>query len=50
MKLVRKLRKRWQQWWFYQDRPVIAERHHYVKEAVQQGNQNPVGRAKRGRQ
>ncbi|MGX2948576.1 hypothetical protein [Frederiksenia canicola] len=50
MKLVKKLRKRWQQWRFQRQKPVIAERHHYLKQAILQGNQNPVSRAKRGRQ
>ncbi|MGX3066440.1 hypothetical protein [Ursidibacter arcticus] len=49
MKFVKKLRKRWQLWQFQQQKPVIAERHHYLKQAIQQGNQHPVGRAKRGR-
>lgn len=49
MTLIKKLRKRWQQWRFYRRRPDLTELHNVVRAAVAQGNQNPVGRAKRGR-
>lgn len=48
-KLINKLRQRLQQWLFYRRRPDLAERHNWLRAAVAQGNQNPVGRAKRGR-
>ena len=49
MKLIKTLRQRWQQWRFYRRRPDLAELHNMVRAAVAQGNQHPVGRAKRGR-
>lgn len=49
MKLVKKLRKRWQLWRFQRQKPQVAERHQLLKQAILQGNQHPVGRAKRGR-
>lgn len=49
MKLIKKLRRRWQQWHFYRRRPELAELHNVVRTAVEQGKQNPVGRARRGR-
>lgn len=49
MKLIKKLRKRWQLWRFAKQKPVIAERRGYLLLAIRQGNQSPVGRAKRGR-
>lgn len=49
MRFLIKLYKRWQRWRFAKRKPVIAERHSILKEAVRQGNQSPVSRAKRGR-
>ncbi|MDY2946560.1 MAG: hypothetical protein SOS93_01730 [Mannheimia varigena] len=49
MTLIKKLRQRWQQWRFYRRRPDLAELHNVVRAAVAQGNQHPIGRAKRGR-
>lgn len=48
-KLINKLRQRLQQWLFYRRRPDLAERHNWLRAAVEQGKQNPVGRARRGR-
>lgn len=50
MKLIKKLRKRWTQWRFYRRNPELAELHNVVRVAVEQGKQNPVGRARRGRE
>lgn len=49
MTLMKKWRKRWQQWRFYRRHPELAELHNVVRTAVAKGNENPVGRAKRGR-
>lgn len=49
MKLIKKLRKRWQLWRFQKQHPVVAERRAFLIEAIKQGNYCPVGRAKRGR-
>lgn len=49
MRLVKKLRKRWQMWRFLQKQPHIAERRAYLRQAIKLGNTHPVGRAKRGR-
>lgn len=50
MKLINKLRRRWQLWRFYRRAPELAERHNWLRAAVEQGKQNPVGRARRGRE
>lgn len=47
MKLIKKLHKRWTLWRFYRRNPELAELHNVVRAAVEQGKQNPVGRAKR---
>lgn len=39
MKFLKKLRKRWQGWRFQKQNPVVAERHAYLKTAVQLGKQ-----------
>lgn len=50
MKLMKKLRKRWIQWRFYRSNPELAKLHNVVRAAIEQGKQNPVGRARRGRE
>lgn len=40
MKLVKKLRKRWQAWRFAKRNPVVAERRYLLTQAVKQGKQN----------
>lgn len=49
MKLIKKLRQRWQQWRFYRRRPDLAELHNVVRAAVAQGKQQSVRKATRGR-
>lgn len=43
MKLVKKLRKRWQQWRFQQQKPQVAERRTLLLQAVKQGKSQEGG-------
>lgn len=47
MKYLKKLRKRWQGWRFAKQHPRVAERRAFITEAIKQGVENPVGRARR---
>lgn len=47
MKFLKKLRKRWQGWRFAKQNPTVAERRGFLAEAIKQGVENPVGRARR---
>lgn len=40
MKLLKKLRKRWQAWRFAQQKPVVAERRTLLLQAVKQGKRD----------
>ncbi|MDD6910763.1 hypothetical protein [Actinobacillus minor] len=44
---MKKLRKRWQSWRFAKNHPDLAERWGFLTEAIKQGAENPVGRARR---
>lgn len=37
MKLLKKLRKRWQQWRFQQQKPTVASRRGVIQQAIAQG-------------
>lgn len=43
MRLVKKLRKRWQQWRFQQQNPVVANRRALLTQAVKQGKSQEGG-------
>ncbi|MDD0824361.1 hypothetical protein PTQ27_07785 [Mannheimia sp. AT1] len=49
MKYLKKVRKRWQLWQFYRQQPELKTRHNLLREAIKQGIENPVGRARKGR-
>ncbi|WP_265410838.1 hypothetical protein [Actinobacillus pleuropneumoniae] len=49
VRLFKKLRSWWDERVFRKRRPAVATRRDLLKMAVKQGNQSPVGRAKRGR-
>ncbi|EQA07866.1 hypothetical protein [Glaesserella parasuis] len=49
VKLFKKLRSWWVERVFRKQKPAVATRRDLLKMAVKQGNQSPVGRAKRGR-
>lgn len=49
VRLFKKLRSWWDECVFRKRRPAVATRRNLLKMAVKQGNQSPVGRAKRGR-
>lgn len=40
MKLIKKLRKRWQAWRFQQQKPKVAERRALLVQAVKQGRKD----------
>lgn len=40
MKLIKKLRKRWQQWRFHRQKPQVTERRKLLAQAIQQGKQD----------
>lgn len=40
MKLVKKLRKRWQQWRFQRQKPQVAERRNLLATAIKQGKRD----------
>lgn len=48
-KWIRKIKQWWRSRQFRQANPIVAERRDYLKQAIKQGNKNPVSRAKRGR-
>ncbi|WGE32578.1 hypothetical protein NYR60_02925 [Actinobacillus genomosp. 2] len=48
-KWIRKIKQWWRSRQFRQAKPITAERRDYLKEAIKQGNKNPVSRAKRDR-
>lgn len=47
MKFLKKLRKRRQSWRFAKNHPDLVERRGFLTEAIKQGVENPVGRARR---